>query len=173
MDILDHPTIAVPTKGTYVVRFGLGAQYTLEKEHHVSMEEVGRRLQDASPRIGSADCMACAGTGEPLQIVNDHGIPIKTIEQSGVPVKCSACAGSGKQTTPGRISPAFLFDVLSACIWGQIQLSPRDLAECYDSFDQLSEVARVVMIAFTKTRWSASNAPTSATATGQDPKVVQ
>ena len=125
-DPLDHPKITVPGKGTFTVRFGLGAQYTLEKQYGVTMEEVGRRLQESAPRE-----------------VNGEKIP-------------------------GRISPAFLFDVLSACLWGQIQISPRDLAECYDSFDQLSDVAKAVMIAFTKTRWSASPAPASATATGQE-----
>lgn len=125
-DPLDHPKITVPGRGTYVVKFGLGAQYTLEKEYKVTMEQVGQRLQEAAPR-----------------------------EVNGV-------------TVPGRISPAFLFDVLSACIWGQIQISPRDLAECYDSFDQIAEVAKAVMVAFTKTRWSANSAPTPATATGQE-----
>ena len=57
---------------------------------------------------------------------------------------------------PGRVSPAFLFEVLSACLWTKLHLPAIELAELFeDDWNSLPEVARVVATAFSKAQWPA------------------
>ena len=46
-----YPTITVPGRGTYRVKFSQGAQYVLEDELKMDMAEVGKHLQGWAPRM--------------------------------------------------------------------------------------------------------------------------
>lgn len=119
-----YPTITVPGKGTFVVKFGMGAVYTLERDMKMDLASVGRELQAMFP------------------IVNGH-------------------------VTAGPVKMSFLFDVLSACIWDQKPIGPRDLADAFgnDYVMDMVSVGRVVLEAFSKAPWSRKTASPDATET--------
>lgn len=54
-----YPTITVPGRGTYRVKFSQGAQYVLEDEFNMDMADVGKHLQAWAPRTDAV-------TGEPI-----------------------------------------------------------------------------------------------------------
>lgn len=113
-----YPKITIPGKGTFTVKYSLGASYTLEDEMKMDDAAFARALQ--------------------------KWFPHKEINAAGDEIEI-----------PGQVSKSFLFKVLSACIWDQIQLTPRQLADAFETWDNLSEIAKVIAEAFSKTRWSA------------------
>lgn len=138
---VDYPKLLVPGHGTFIVKFGLGAQYTLDTELGMDPQDFVAKLQEWFPK--------------PLK--NANGEPVLDEELKPVMV-------------PGRVGPSFLFKVLAACLEGQgLRLPPRELADCFQ-FHQLPAIARVVMEAFSKTQWSAqSTLQESATVQEQRP----
>lgn len=120
---IKYPTITVPGKGTYLVKFGLGAAYTLEEECGLNELDFARAIQKWMPH-------------------KEH--------VSGCEAKQCDCP-----EIPGQVSKTFLFKVLSACIWDQAQLTPRQLADAFDTWDCLGDVVRVIGEAFAKIKWSA------------------
>lgn len=109
---IKYPTVEVPGKGTYTVKFGLGAMYTLENDLGMSLQDVGTKIREWFP---SRDA-------------------------------------EGNQV-PGKASGAFLLKVLSACMWDQVHMTPRELGDAFEIGD-LAAIARVIAEAFSKTRWS-------------------
>ena len=121
---VQYPTIEVPGKGTFTVKFGMGAVYTLERQLGITPQEIGRTLRQMFPYDEAT-----------------------------------------KRFTVGAIKVGFLFDILSACIWDQVHLEPRELADCFgeELAGDLIKVGKVVMEAFAKAPWSrAAAAPTPA-----------
>jgi hypothetical protein len=49
---IQYPTITIPGKGTYIVKFGFGAVYTLEEQLGMSTEQIGQKLGDLFPPLG-------------------------------------------------------------------------------------------------------------------------
>jgi hypothetical protein len=123
---IEYPKIEIPGKGTFTVKFDLVAQYWLDKNLKMTASEFGEKLQEFLPK----------------PMLDANGNPMHDTE--GKP-----------QMIPGSVHPAFLFDVLSACLWKQTHLDPVQLAECFDSFDGLTDIVRALGEAFVKTRWSA------------------
>ncbi len=125
---IDYPKLLVPGHGTFIVKFGLGAQYTLDTELGMDPQTFIAKLQEWFPKPQKD------AAGEPV------------MDQEGNPVMI-----------PGKVGPSFLFKVLAACLEGQgLRLPPRELADCFQ-FHQLPSIARVVMEAFSKTQWSAQS----------------
>jgi hypothetical protein len=58
------------------------------------------------------------------------------------------------EVVPGIVHPAFVFDVLSACLWTQLKLKPEELAACFPNWDALTDIVRAIGTAFVKTPWS-------------------
>jgi hypothetical protein len=112
-----YPSIEIPGRGTFIVKYSLGASYTLEDQMGMDDVAFARALH--------------------------KWFPHKEI-QNGVEVEVA-----------GQVSKTFLFKVLSACIWDQVQISPRELADCFETWDNLAPIAKVIAEAFSKTRWSA------------------
>ena len=112
---ITYPKITVPNIGTFTVKYGMGASFTLEDELHMDDQAVFAELEKWMPKTDEA-------TGE---------------------------------TVAGTVNKAFLFKVLSACLWDQVQLTPRQLADAFQTWDTLPEIARVVAEALSKTQWSA------------------
>lgn len=111
-----YPRITVPGKGTFTVKYGMGASFTLEDELGMDDQAVFAELMKLLP-------VTDPQTNEVLQ--------------------------------PGRVNKSFLLKVLSACLWDQIHLTPRELADAFGTWDTLPEIARVVLEALSKTQWSA------------------
>jgi hypothetical protein len=111
---IKYPTINIPGRGTYTVKFGLGAMFTLEDQLGMDQAQFAQKFMAWIPRKDDL----------------------------------------GNDVVP-TVSNAFLLKVLSACIWDQVQLTPRQLADAFDTVDQMQTIARVVAEAFSKTRWSA------------------
>lgn len=119
---IKYPTIDIPGRGTFVVKFGLGAAYTLEEETGMDEVQFARALQKWAPHKDHA-----AGCDQ-----SDCECPV----------------------IPGAVSKTFLFKVLSACIWDQIQLTPRQIADAFSTWDTLPDIAMKIAEAFSKTQWS-------------------
>jgi hypothetical protein len=47
---IEYPKITVPGHGVFIVKFGMGAQYTLEKELGVDFIQVAKNIQEWVPR---------------------------------------------------------------------------------------------------------------------------
>jgi hypothetical protein len=140
MEPIQYPVIEVPGRGIYKVKFGMGAQYTLESELGITPQQFSAELQRWVPKKKLDD--------QGKEVLGEDGKPI--IEQ------------------PGYVGPSFLFKVLSACLEGQgLKIHPRELADCFE-YHQLPDVARVVAEAFSKTRWSAQT-PAQEPATQAEP----
>jgi hypothetical protein len=139
MEPIQYPVIEVPGKGTYKVKFGMGAQYTLESDLGMTPQLFAVEIQKWPPKKK----LDAKGN----EIIGEDGKP---------------------EMIPGYVGPSFLFKVLSACLEGQgLKISPRELADCFE-MHQITEVARIVAEAFSKTRWSAQT-PVQEPATAPDP----
>lgn len=125
MEPIQYPVIEVPGKGTYKVKFGMGAQYTLESELGMTPQQFAVEIQKWPPKKK----LDAAGD----EIIGEDGKP---------------------EMIPGYVGPSFLFKVLAACLRGQLTIEPRDLADCFE-MHEVANVARIVAEAFSKTRWSA------------------
>jgi hypothetical protein len=124
---IEYPIIEVPGHGLHKVKFGLRAQYLLEKQYGIPPEEFGKRFKEWLPRK----------------------------EEDGT-------------ITPGHASLTFVFDVLAACLAADgLNMSPEALADCFE-YSQIAVVARAIVEAFTKTRWSAQT-PAPELATSPEP----
>jgi hypothetical protein len=49
---IQYPTIAIPGRGTFVVKFGFGAVYTLEEQLGMSTDQIGAKLAELFPEPG-------------------------------------------------------------------------------------------------------------------------
>ena len=139
MEPIQYPVIEVPGKGTYKVKFGMGAQYTLESELGMTPQQFAVEIQKWPPKkqLDSQGAEVLDADGKPVMI-------------------------------PGYVGPSFLFKVLAACLEGQgLKIHPRELADCFE-LHQIADVARIVAEAFSKTRWSAQT-PVQESATAPDP----
>jgi hypothetical protein len=138
MEPVQYPVIEVPGKGIFKVKFGMGAQYTLEADLGMTPQQCAAEIQKWAPK----------------PVLDLNGDPV--VDQDGKHL-----------TTPGYVGPAFLFKVLAACLQGQVNMSPRDLADCFEPH-QIADVARAIAEAFAKTRWSAQT-PVQEPATTKEP----
>jgi len=124
---IEYPIIEVPGHGLHKVKFGLRAQYLLERQYHIAPAEFGERFKSWLPHK----------------------------EEDGT-------------VTPGKASLTFVMDVLAACLAADgLNLAPEVLADCFE-FHQIPNVARAIVEAFSKTRWSAQT-PAPELATAQEP----
>ena len=122
------PEITIPGRGTFPVKFSLGAAYTLEDLTGLDEPQFARALQ--------------------------KWLPKKDAEGNEI---------------AGEVSKVFLFKVLSACLWDQVHMTPRELADAFETWDGLPLIAAAIAEAFSKTRWSAK-VRLQEPATSQEPR---
>lgn len=127
---IKYPSITIPGKGTFQVKYDLAASYTLEDELGMDQQAFAAKLQEWIPRKVRDE-----ETGEETEIA-------------------------------GKVSMPFLFKVLSACIWEQAKLTPREIAAAFKTWDKLPEIAMIVAEAFSKTQWSSAPPQEATTAQG-------
>ena len=53
------------------------------------------------------------------------------------------------QRVPGKVSVVFLMDVLAACTFSQLQMTGRDLAQCFSNPLAFIDIAKVILEAYT------------------------
>lgn len=133
---IKYPTIEIPGKGTFVVKFGPGAAFDLD-DMGVDADALPKMFSEWAPRTDPA-------TG---------------------------------QRIPGHASYMLLFKVLSAALRHVVDLSPRELAYCFEDMEQIGPVARALVEAWIKAypsveiklRETLASAPEPAAGIGQTP----
>lgn len=87
---ITYPKITIPNKGTFTVKFGLGATFALE-EMGVEMEAISKALQEWQPRKDPITGEVIPGKARPSFL-------LKVL---------SACIGDQIQITPRQLGDAF------------------------------------------------------------------
>jgi hypothetical protein len=107
---IKYPTIEIPGKGIFVVKFGPGAAFDLQDMGVANIDALPKLLQEWVTRVDP--------------ITGDKII--------------------------GRADYIQLFKIFAAAIRHQIEISPRDLAYCFQDMEQLYPVAHVLWEAWIK-----------------------
>lgn len=123
---IEYDLLEIPGRGTFTVKFDFVAQYWLDKNMKMTTAQFSKALQEFLPKFQ---------TDTEGQVLLKDGIPV--------------------MLSPGEVHPAFLFDLLSACLWTELELTGVQLAGCFKSYDSLPAIVRAIGTAFVKTQWSA------------------
>ena len=93
---IEYPVINVPGHGKYVVKFGFGAQYTLEKESGISFQDFAQKIQEWVPRK------------------DEHGneVPGRVSQALLFDVLAACLAGSGLHLPARELADCFDWDTL-------------------------------------------------------------
>lgn len=93
---IEYPVINVPGHGKFVVKFGFGAQYTLEKEAGVNFQDFAKQVQQWVPRK------------------DEHGndIPGRVSQALLFDVLAACLAGSGLRISARDLADCFTWETL-------------------------------------------------------------